>query len=30
VLPALPLKVVDGQLVVAGSFTARIGFETAE
>jgi len=30
VLPALPLKVVDGQLVVAGSFTARVGFETAE
>jgi Rieske Fe-S protein len=27
-LPALPLKVVDGVLVVAGSFTARVGFET--
>jgi Rieske Fe-S protein len=28
VLPALPLKTVDGTLVVAGSFTARVGFET--
>jgi Rieske Fe-S protein len=28
VLPALPLKTVDGILVVAGSFTARVGFET--
>lgn len=27
-LPALPLKVVDGQLVVAGPFTTRVGFET--
>ena len=27
VLPALPLKVVDGKLVVAGPFTARIGFD---
>lgn len=26
-LPALPLKVVDGKLVVAKSFTARVGFE---
>jgi rieske iron-sulfur protein len=26
-LPALPLRVVDGQLVVAGPFTARVGFE---
>ncbi len=26
-LPALPLKVVDGKLVVAGPFTARVGFE---
>jgi len=26
-LPALPLKVVDGRLTVAGPFTARIGFE---
>ncbi len=26
-LPALPLKVVDGRLVVAGPFTARPGFE---
>ena len=27
-LPALPLKVEDGKLVVAGSFTARVGFQT--
>ena len=27
VLPALPLKVVDGKLVVAKPFTARVGFE---
>ena len=27
-LPALPLKVVEGKLVVAGPFTARVGFET--
>src|SRR5262245_58311848 len=26
-LPALPLKIVDGQLVVAGPFTSRVGFE---
>lgn len=26
-LPALPLKVVDGKLAVARSFTARVGFE---
>lgn len=26
-LPALPLKVVDGNLVVAGPFTSRVGFE---
>jgi Rieske Fe-S protein len=26
-LPALPLKVVDGALVVAAPFTARVGFE---
>jgi rieske iron-sulfur protein len=26
-LPALPLRVVDGRLVVAGPFTARVGFE---
>jgi rieske iron-sulfur protein len=26
-LPALPLKVVDGKLVVAGPFTGRVGFE---
>lgn len=26
-LPALPLKIVDGQLAVAGAFTARVGFE---
>jgi Rieske Fe-S protein len=28
-LPALPLKVADGTLVVAGAFTARVGFESA-
>ena len=28
-LPALPLKVVDGTLVVAGSFTTPVGFEPA-
>jgi Rieske Fe-S protein len=28
-LPALPLKVTDGTLVVAGAFTARVGFESA-
>jgi len=27
-LPALPLKVVDGQLIVAGPFTSRVGSET--
>jgi len=27
VLPALPLKVVDGKLVVAGPFSAPIGFQ---
>jgi Rieske Fe-S protein len=26
-LPALPLKAVDGRLVVAGPFTTRVGFE---
>jgi Rieske Fe-S protein len=26
-LPALPLKVVEGRLVVAGPFTSRVGFE---
>ena len=26
-LPALPLKIVDGRLVVAGPFTSRVGFE---
>ena len=26
-LPALPLKLVDGHLVVAGPFTSRVGFE---
>ena len=26
-LPALPLKIVDGKLVVAKPFTARVGFE---
>ena len=28
-LPALPLKVVDGQLIVAGPFTSRVGFDPA-
>lgn len=28
VLPALPLKVLDGKLVVAKPFTARVGFES--
>jgi Rieske Fe-S protein len=28
-LPALPLKIVDGRLVVAGSFTTPVGFESA-
>jgi rieske iron-sulfur protein len=28
-LPALPLKTSDGRLVVAGSFTSRVGFESA-
>jgi len=27
VLPALPLKLVDGKLVVGGPFTSRVGFE---
>jgi Rieske Fe-S protein len=27
-LPALPLKILDGKLVVAGPFTARVGFES--
>ena len=27
VLPALPLAIVDGKLVVAGSFTSPVGFE---
>jgi Rieske Fe-S protein len=27
-LPQLPLKVVDGQLVVAAPFTSRVGFES--
>jgi rieske iron-sulfur protein len=27
-LPQLPLKVVDGQIVVAGSFTSKVGFES--
>jgi len=27
-LPALPLTVVDGQLIVAGPFTSRVGSET--
>lgn len=27
VLPALPLKVADGKLAVAGPFTTRVGFE---
>jgi hypothetical protein len=26
-LPALPLKLVEGRLVVAGAFTSRVGFE---
>lgn len=26
-LPALPLKIVDGKLAVAGPFTSRVGFE---
>jgi rieske iron-sulfur protein len=26
-LPALPLRIVDGRLVVAGPFTSRVGFE---
>ena len=29
-LAALPLEVVDGKLVVAGPFTARVGFEPGE
>ena len=28
-LPALPLKLVDGKLAVAKPFTSRVGFETA-
>jgi Rieske Fe-S protein len=28
-LPSLPLKVVEGRLIVAGPFTARVGFESA-
>ena len=28
-LPALPLKIVDGHLVVAGPFTTPVGFESA-
>ena len=28
-LPALPLKVMDGQLIVAGPFTSRVGFDPA-
>jgi Rieske Fe-S protein len=28
-LPALPLRVTDGRLVVAGPFTTRVGFEVA-
>ena len=27
-LPALPLKIVDGALVAAGSFVGRVGFQT--
>lgn len=27
-LPQLPLRVVDGQLVVAGAFTSKVGFES--
>jgi Rieske Fe-S protein len=30
VLPALPLKVVDGKLVVAKPFTARVGFDPGQ
>jgi rieske iron-sulfur protein len=26
-LPALPLRIEDGRLVVAGGFSARVGFE---
>ena len=26
-LPALPLKIVDGKLTVAGPFTARVAFQ---
>ena len=29
-LPALPLRIVDGRLVVAGPFTARPGFEQGD
>jgi rieske iron-sulfur protein len=29
-LPALPLRVMDGKLVVAGPFTARVGFEPGD
>lgn len=29
VLPALPLKVADGRLMVAGPFTSRVGFDPA-
>jgi Rieske Fe-S protein len=28
-LPALPLKLAEGRLVVAGPFTARVGFQSA-
>ena len=28
-LPSLPLRVVEGRLIVAGPFTARVGFESA-
>jgi len=28
-LPSLPLRIADGKLVVAGPFTARVGFESA-
>jgi rieske iron-sulfur protein len=28
-LPALPLRIADGHLVVAGPFTSRVGFESA-
>jgi Rieske Fe-S protein len=27
-LPALPLKLAEGRLVVAGAFTARVGFQS--